>query len=127
MVLPSNKCKYISSSKFVITTLVVILLIILGTFMETNSLLILLTPIIWPVMQSIGYDVVHFGIILCVAFAIGGCTPPMAVCLFTSTRILKIKVEDTFPDIFIVCGIMIIVLIFITVFPQLSLFLPGLS
>ena len=117
----------LSSSKFVITSLVVILLIILGTFMETNSLLILLTPIIWPVMQSIGYDVVHFGIILCVAFAIGGCTPPMAVCLFTSTRILKIRVEDTFPDIFVVCGIMIIVLVFITIFPQLSLFLPGLS
>ena len=123
----ANAILSVSSSKFVITALVVTLLIILGTFMETNSLLILLTPILWPVMQSIGYDVVHFGIILCVAFAIGGCTPPMAVCLFTSTRILKIKVEDTFPDIFIVCGIMIVVLVLIVNIPQISLFLPSLS
>ena len=125
--LMANAILSISGSKLVITALVVTLLIILGTFMETNSLLILLTPILWPVMESIGYDVVHFGIILCVAFAIGGCTPPMAVCLFTSTRILKIKVEDTFPDIFVVCGIMVLVLIFIIAFPQLSLFLPSLS
>ena len=123
----ANAIISISESKFVITALVVMLLIALGTFMETNCLLILLTPIIWPVMQSIGYDVVHFGIILCVAFAIGGCTPPMAVCLFTSTRILNIKVEDTFPDIFIVCGIMILVLILIVIFPGMSLFLPGLT
>lgn len=78
----ANAILSISSSKFVITFPVVLLLIILGTFMETNSLLILLTPILWPVMESIGHNVVHFGIILCVAFAIGGCTPPMAVCLY---------------------------------------------
>lgn len=123
----ANAILAVSSSKIIITTLVVTLLIILGTFMETNSLLILLTPILWPVMQSMGYDVVHFGIILCVAFAIGGCTPPLAVCLFTSTRILKIKVEDTFPDIFIVCGIMVVVLVLIVTIPQLSLWLPSLS
>ncbi len=123
----ANAILSISESKFVITALVVLLLIALGTFMETNCLLILLTPIIWPVMQSIGYDVVHFGIILCVAFAIGGCTPPMAVCLFTSTRILNIKVEDTFPDIFVVCGIMILVLILIVTIPAMSLYLPGLA
>ena len=123
----ANAILSISSSKFVITFLVVLLLIILGTFMETNSLLILLTPILWPVMESIGYNVVHFGIILCVAFAIGGCTPPMAVCLFTTTRILNIKVEDTFPDIFIICATMVVILILITLIPEISLFLPSLS
>lgn len=123
----ANGILSISSSKVVITFLVCTLLLILGMFMETNSLLILLTPILWPVMQSLGYDVVHFGIILCVSFAIGGCTPPMAVCLFTSSRILKIKVEDTFPDIFIICATMVFALILIICFPQISLFLPGLS
>lgn len=125
--LVANAILGLSSSKFVISALVVTLLMLLGMFMETNCLLILLTPIIWPVMQSIGYDVIHFGIILCVAFAIGGCTPPMAACLFTSTRILGIKVEDTFPDIFIICGIMVFVLILIVAVPELSLLLPGLS
>lgn len=123
----ANAILGLSHSKFVISALVVTLLMLLGMFMETNCLLILLTPIIWPVMQSIGYDVIHFGIILCVAFAIGGCTPPMAACLFTSTRILGIKVEDTFPDIFIICTIMVLVLILIVIFPQMTLFLPGLS
>jgi len=123
----ANAILGLSHSKFVISALVVGLLMLLGMFMETNCLLILLTPIIWPVMQSIGYDVIHFGIILCVAFAIGGCTPPMAACLFTSTRILGIRVEDTFPDIFIICTIMVLVLILIVIFPQMTLFLPGLS
>lgn len=123
----ANAILAVSSSKIIITSLVVVLLIILGTFMEANSLLILLTPILWPVMQSIGYEVVHFGIILCVAFAIGGCTPPMAVCLFTSTRIIGITVEDTFPDIFWICAVMIFILALITAIPELSLFLPALT
>ncbi len=116
----------VSSSPIVIYTLITLLLIFLGTFMETNSTIILLTPILLPIVTSLGMSPIHFGIVLILNLAIGGATPPLAVCLFTSTRILKIRIEDTFPDILFVVGIMIISLLFVLFIPSLSLYLPNI-
>ena len=100
------------------------LLLFLGTFMETNSVIILLTPMLLPVVTSLGIDPIQFGIIMILNLAIGGTTPPLAVCLFTTTRILNIKIEDTFPDVLYVVGAMTVVLILVTLIPEMSLFLP---
>jgi len=76
----------ISQTPIVIYLLITVLLLFLGTFMETNSTIILLTPILLPIVQGLGMDPIHFGIVLILNLAIGGATPPLAVCLFTSTR-----------------------------------------
>lgn len=116
----------ISNNPIIIYLLIALLLLFLGTFMETNSIIILLTPMLLPVVTSLGMDPIHFGIIMILNLAIGGATPPLAVCLFTSTRILGIKVEDTFPDIFYVVGVMVLALLLVVLIPQLSLFLPSI-
>jgi len=116
----------ISDSRFVITLLISILLLILGTFMETNSIIILLVPMLYPVMTGIGMDPIHFGVMLALNLAVGGCTPPLAVALFTSTRILGIQVEDTFPDIIITCFMMCIALALVTAIPAITLTIPNL-
>ena len=56
---------------------------------------------------------------------IGGVTPPLAVCLFTSCRILKIRIEETIPDVWLVIGVLFVVTLLLMVCPQISLFLPG--
>ena len=114
----------ITSNPIVILLLIMFLLLFLGTFMETNSVIILLTPMLLPVVTSLGIDPIHFGVIMILNLAIGGTTPPLAVCLFTTTRILNIKIEDTFPDVLYVVGVMTIVLILVTLIPDLALFLP---
>ena len=57
---------------------------------------------------------------------IGGVTPPLAVCLFTSSKIVKIRIEESIPDVFMVLGILLFVTILLMIFPQLSLFLLSL-
>lgn len=115
----------ISQTPIVIYLLITVLLLFLGTFMETNSTIILLTPMLLPIVQGLGMDPIHFGIVLILNLAVGGATPPLAVCLFTSTRILKIKIEETFPDILYVVGVMAIALLLVLLIPQLTLWLPS--
>lgn len=103
---------------------IVLILCILGTFMESFTIIILTTPIFLPIIQSIGVDPVAYGIVLMFCICIGGVTPPLAVCLFTSCRILKIRIEETIPDVWLVIGVLFVVTLLLMVCPQISLFLP---
>lgn len=104
---------------------IVLILCILGTFMESFTIIILTTPIFLPIIQSIGVDPVTYGIVLMFCICIGGVTPPLAVCLFTSCRILKIRIEETIPDVWLVIGVLFVVTLLLMACPQISLFLPG--
>ena len=93
--------------------------------MESFTIIILTTPIFLPIIQSIGVDPVTYGIVLMFCICIGGVTPPLAVCLFTSCRILKIRIEETIPDVWLVIGVLFVVTLLLMACPQISLFLPG--
>ena len=58
---------------------------------------------------------------------IGGVTPPLAVCLFTACKIVKIRIEESIPDVFMVLGILLFVTILLMIFPQIALFLPSIA
>ena len=122
----ANAILGISSSKVVLLLLISALLLVLGTFMETNSIIILMTPMLYPIVTGLGMDPIHFGVLMVLMMAIGGTTPPLAVCLFTSTRAIGITVEETFPDILYICAVLVICYLLTLAFPQLSMTLPGL-
>ena len=103
-----------------------LILLIMGTFMETVSIILLTTPIFLPVLSTLGVDPIAYGITCCLALCVGSVTPPLAVCLFTGCKILKIRVEDTFPEVIVVCGVMVLATILTAVFPILSTLLPTL-
>lgn len=109
-----------TSSPFLILAIIFVLLIIMGCFMETICIIILMTPILLPIANSLGINSVHFGLAMLMNLAVGGCTPPLSVCLFTSCRILKMRVEESFPDMWWV-------LIVVTVCAIITLAVPGLS
>ncbi len=115
----------ISSNPVVITSMIMLLLLILGTFMETVSIIILMTPILLPIMVSLGMTPIQFGIVLLMNTAIGSLTPPLSVCLFTGCRIVGIRVEESFPDILYVIGVVFVVLLITIGIPEASTFLPG--
>jgi len=115
----------LTQNPVIIFGLIAVLLLFLGTFMETTSIIILLTPMLYPVAIELGLDPVHFGIFMILNLCIGASTPPLAVCLFTSTKILGIQIEDTFPEVLYVCGILTVVMIFLMIFPQIVMFLPN--
>ena len=75
-------------------------------------------------MTSLGLDPVHFGIIMMMSMAVGGITPPLALSLFVSARIAGIKIEQTFPEILYVAGILVFVTVLIIVVPDIAMWLP---
>ena len=123
----SNAVFAVVKSPILVYAAVVLILIILGTFMESFTIIILTTPIFLPIVTAIGVDPVAYGLVLMFCICIGGVTPPLAVCLFTACKIIKIRIEQAIPDVFMVLGILLLVTILLMVFPQIALFLPSIA
>jgi len=83
----------VTSNKFLVLLLMNIILLVIGTFLETTASLIILTPVLLPLMLKIGIDPLHFGVILVLNLVIGLTTPPVGVCLFIACSIGKIRLE----------------------------------
>lgn len=123
----ANSVINLSGSLFVVYALIFVVLIILGMFMELLTIIMITTPIFLPILMQFGVNPLAYGIAMHMALEVGNCTPPLAVCLFTSCKNLKIRVEDTFPDIIWVCLVMTAIAIVCTIFPSIATFLPSIT
>jgi C4-dicarboxylate transporter DctM subunit len=83
----------LTDNRIVILLLMNLVLLAVGTFMETAASLIILTPVLLPLMVSIGIDPLHFGVILVLNLVIGLTTPPVGVCLFIACSIANTRLE----------------------------------
>lgn len=83
----------LTDNRIIILLLMNLVLLIVGTFMETAASLIILTPVLLPLMVSIGIDPLHFGVILVLNLVIGLTTPPVGVCLFIACSIGNTRLE----------------------------------
>ncbi len=116
----------LTHNKVLILLLVNILLLIIGTFMETTASLIILTPVLLPLMSKIGVDPLHFGVILVLNLVIGLTTPPVGVCLFVACSIGKTNLERLSRAIFPFLVASIAVLIICTYWEGLIMAIPKL-
>lgn len=116
----------VSSNKYVMLFLINILLLIVGTFLNASSAVIILAPILTPVVKSMGVDPVLFGIIMIVNLAIGTITPPVGVSLFVAQSITGNTLGQIFKATIPYLLVLLVVLFLVTYIPAISLFLPGL-
>ncbi|WP_448807884.1 TRAP transporter large permease [Aminobacterium mobile] len=117
----------ISKSPIVILLLINLLLLFIGTFMETVAAIIILVPVLLPVITQIGMDPLHFGIVLVVNLAIGMVTPPLGVCLFIGCSIADIKLEDITKAVWPFILIMVVDVLLLTYLPCISTIVPKLA
>jgi len=103
------------------------ILIVLGTFMETLSTVIILTPILLPLVKQLGIDPIHFGILLVVTSEIGFLTPPLGVNLFVACGISGLTIEEVSRRVIPFIATIIAGLLILLFFPQISLFLVSLK
>lgn len=115
----------IADSKVGVLLLLIVVLLVLGTFMDLAPLIIICTPIFLPVARAFGIDPVHFGVILILNAGIGLITPPVGSVLFVGTAIGKISVTDTLKTIWPFYLAALVVLLLVTFIPSLSLWLPA--
>jgi C4-dicarboxylate transporter DctM subunit len=103
-----------------------IILLILGCFLETLSLMILLVPVLMPLINALGIDPVHFGVVFTLNLMIGLITPPVGMSMFIACSIAKIRLVDFAREIPLFVVALVLVLLLITYYPPLVLFLPNL-
>lgn len=116
----------LSSNIFIITLLINLILLFLGTFLETQAIILLVAPILLPLAIQLGIDPILLGIIMVVNTSVGMITPPMAVNLFVACGISNLKVEQISRRILPFLIVELITVVLITNIPKLSLFLPEL-
>ena len=116
----------ISSNPIVILLIINVMLLVVGTFMDMTPAVLIFTPILLPVVTALGMHPIHFGILLIANLCIGLCTPPVGTCLFLGCGIGKISIAKVLPSMIPFFLAMIAVLMLITYWPPLSLWLPNL-
>lgn len=127
--LPQNAADFligITSSTNLMIILILVFLVIAGMFIESTVLVLLLTPIFLPIVQTVGVDPVHFGILMMTIVTFGGMTPPVGVTMYTTTSLMKVPVEEYVKEaIPFILGVFALVLL-LTFVPSIVMFLPDL-
>ena len=116
----------VTQSRAVVLLAAIVLLLIVGTFLETLAAIVILTPVLLPIVTRLGVDPVHFGIVMIVALAIGFVTPPLGANLFMAAQVGRIPFDRIARRIFPWVVTMIVALLIIAYLPFLSLGLPRL-
>ena len=128
--LPSMILNFINSftqNKWVILTIVNLILIFLGMIMDDTSAMLLSVPILLPIVQSVGISPVQFGAIVVINLGLGCVTPPCAPLLYLGSKVGETPVIEMIkPTFSLILFIWLPMVILVSVFPQLSLWLPNL-
>ncbi|MFH0784959.1 MAG: TRAP transporter large permease subunit, partial [Pseudomonadota bacterium] len=102
----------------------ILLLVIVGMFLDGISIFLIFTPILLPIANFYHWDLVWFGVLLTLMVAIGQFTPPLAVNLMVSCRIAGVSMEQTVRWVIWLLVAVLCVLLLVVIFPQLALWLP---
>ena len=116
----------ITDSPIMVFMMINVVLLIIGTFLDTGAALIIFVPMLLPIAAAYGFDPIHFGVVIVINLAIGMATPPLGICLFVACRIAKIPLVNIVRPILPFLAAMVFVLFLVTYFPQIILFLPNL-
>lgn len=115
----------VTSEPWAVLMLVNIFLLIVGCFMETIAAITILVPVLLPLMEKIGVDPVHFGIIMVLNLMIGLLTPPVGMVLYILARVANISFERTTKACAPFLIPLVISLLVVTYWPEMVLFLPN--
>lgn len=116
----ANAITSVTDNGIILLLLINIFLIIVGMFIDNIPATIILTPILLPVVMSLGMSPVTFGILLTMNLAIGFCTPPYGINLFVASSISKVSMEAMSKQILIMIFALMVVLMLITYVPFIT-------
>jgi tripartite ATP-independent transporter DctM subunit len=114
----------IRGSQVVFMLLSIILLLIIGCFMDLTASLIMLTPILLPIAVQLGINPVHYALVMVVALNVGLITPPVGAVLFVTCAVAREKFENIVQEVWPFLACHAIALGIIAFMPKLTLFIP---
>lgn len=116
----------LSDNKIVLLLIINLILLFVGMFMDITPAVLIFTPIFLPVVLELGIDPVHFGIIMIMNLCIGICTPPVGTLLFVGVSVAGTTIEKVIKPLLPLFVAMLITLLLVTFWEDLSLVLPRL-
>lgn len=120
----SNAILGATDSKTVVLIIMMVVLLIVGTFMDPTPAILIFVPIFLPIVTKLGVDPTHFGAMVVMNLSVGVITPPVGNVLFVGARVARLRIEPVIKELWPFL-IAIIAMLFIVVFvPQLALWLP---
>jgi len=116
----------ITTNKYVFLLLVNIAFLVLGMFIDVNTITLVFIPIVLPMVKSLRIDLVHFGVVIVLNMMIGLSTPPYGGLLFVTSGISKTPLGTIIKEILPMVGVLILVLFIITYIPGFVMYIPNL-
>jgi tripartite ATP-independent transporter DctM subunit len=125
--IPFELSSYIASlevSRYVIIGIIVVVMIVLGCFIEGISLMVLTVPILYPLIKNLGFDGVWFGVLFVTLLNIGMCTPPVGINVYVTAGVAKdVPLMTIFKGVVPFWIAMVVAAILLVAFPQIALWL----
>jgi tripartite ATP-independent transporter DctM subunit len=116
----------LTSNPWILLLILNVVLLLFGAIMEAGVAMILLVPILIPVLNMVGIDLVHFGVVMTLNLMIGVATPPVGMGLFVVSQVADLRVEELMKSILIFLVPPIAVLFLVTFVPSLATWIPSL-
>lgn len=117
----------VTDSPLVFLLLVIVMMLVLGMFLESISVLIVVVPILMPVVNALGIDPIHFGVVCTLATVIGLVTPPVGPGLYIAMIQAHVPMGALFRATLPFLAMVMLLLVAIAAFPQLSTWLPAMT
>lgn len=114
----------ISDNPVLVLILINLILLLVGIFMDITPAVLIFTPIFLPIVTDLGYDPIHFGIIMIMNLCIGICTPPVGSVLFVGCSVAGLTIQKVIKPLLPLFIAMLVVLILVTYVPEFSMWLP---
>jgi tripartite ATP-independent transporter DctM subunit len=123
----SNWMAGLEVSRYLILSVILVIYLILGCFLDAISMMVLTMPVVFPVIKALGFDPIYFGVICVLMMEAGLITPPVGLNVYTLAGVARdVPMEEIFRGAFPFLISIIAIVIIVTVFPKIALFLPGM-
>jgi tripartite ATP-independent transporter DctM subunit len=109
-----------------ILAMVIVVVLILGCFLEGNAIFIITIPIFLPIAQKFGIDLVNFGVVMTLLIMVGNLTPPVGMCLFAVSSFSKVSIGTLAKEVWPYLAGIFFITVLIAYIPQIATFLPNL-
>jgi len=116
----------VTQNRYVLLTMLVIFVLLLGMILESTVITLLLTPILVPIVVKAGIDPVHFGLVMMTSTTLGSMTPPVGVAMFTVCGLLRTPLDEYTREAIPLIVAVITLIFAMAFFPGIVMFLPNL-
>ena len=116
----------LTSNPYLLYALMLIAYLVLGCFMETGAIILLVVPVFAPIAQQVGIDLVQFGVVTVVSLAIGRTTPPVGISLFATCGVSGVPIDKLSKQVIPFLTVLIFGMFFLAYVPVVTTFLPDL-